>query len=650
MTRRFLVHIATIFVAQTTIAQIDFTISNDPDKPEVPKFPVYIPAEEVEPVSKADFEVDAPGEAAIYLINEGNTEIRFDYNAAILIATTKKLFRIKVLNAAGYDLGNFKIPLYVTGKSAGKEERIRDIKATTYNLDVESSQIDVSLLDREQIHRTELRENVEQVSFALPNVKVNSIIQVSYVVESPFLTRIDDWYFQKEHPVKQCAYSFRVIAPFRYAFALQGQEQFANGKTNDDRGMASLGRLRPYFLEWWSAEDIPAYKKEPHTSIKEDHIAKLSIQLETTPSRSFLKSWQDVSKDLQESKRFNQFYTGKKDFQSLGIPEGIPSLAKAQYVYEDFKSQFKWDGKYSVYPNVSFRELVGKKEGNTSSLGLALYQILKQSGYDVNAILLSPRYNGKINYSYPFIDRLVATAVRLKIDGKTYLLDPVNEVPFGYLHESFLNGKGLVLDKDATWQDLTLGLKDYKTSQVSIEVSEDLITADLQLTMKDYGVIEAEDPKDLFKSDWEVSEVNVDKNELTLQQLTAKIEQEADDDLILIPLSLDRIIFSENPFNSNERQYPVDFLYNKQYSYKLEIKLSDQFVFDAIPEGKIVKTSDGKLSALLNVNQIGQKLNLTFLFWTKTSSFDVAYYPHLQSAYQLMAELAEGSIIVKRKS
>lgn len=52
----------------------------------------------------------------------------------------------------------------------------------------------------------------------------------------------------------------------------------------------------------------------------------------------------------------------------------------------------------------------------------------------------------------------------------------------------------------------------------------------------------------------------------------------------------------------------------------------------------------------MNVNQLGQKLNVTFLFWTKANSFDVAYYPQLQQAYQLMAELAEGSVIVKRKS
>ena len=89
---------------------------------------------------------------------------------------------------------------------------------------------------------------------------------------------------------------------------------------------------------------------------------------------------------------------------------------------------------------------------------------------------------------------------------------------------------------------------------------------------------------------------------------------------------------------------------SKQYSYKLEINLSDEYEFDSLPESRIVKTADGKLSALMNVNQLGQKLNVTFLFWTKTNAFDVAYYSPLQQAYELMEELANGVIVVKRKS
>lgn len=247
------------------------------------------------------------------------------------------------------------------------------------------------------------------------------------------------------------------------------------------------------------------------------------------------------------------------------------------------------------------------------------------------------------------MDHLIATVVRLTIGGKTYLLDPIHDVPFGQLGSEFLNGNGLILGDVPAWQNLTIDAEDYKTSEATISIAEDLINVDMKLTMKKYGVISSEvDPKDLFKSDWEITDINIEKNESEVQELTANIENEVEDDLFIVPLSFDKIVFSENPFNASERLYPIDFLYKKKYSYKLEVKLSEEYVFDAIPESKIVKTTDGKLSAILNVNQLGQNLNLTFLFWTKTNSFDVAYYPHLQAAYQLMAELAEGSIIVRR--
>ena len=314
MTKKCLVFVAVMSLIQPLNAQLEFVIrkgqifQGKTEKSEPVKPTISIAAENASAVTKTDFEVESPGAEAIYLLNEGNTVIRYDNNSGVMIATTKKLYRIKILTTGGSDLGDFKIPLYVAGGSASKEERIRNIKAATYNLNEETGQIEVSLLDRELINRTELRENMEEVSFALPNVRVNSIIQVSYEVESPFLTRIDDWYFQKKYPVKQSAYSFRVIAPFRYAFALQGQEQLVNGKTNDDRGMAPLGRLRPYYWEWWSAEDIPAYREEPFTSTREDHIAKLSFQIESSGSgkqeKTYLRSWEDVTRDLRESKRF----------------------------------------------------------------------------------------------------------------------------------------------------------------------------------------------------------------------------------------------------------------------------------------------------------------------------------------------------------
>lgn len=617
--------------------------------------PAYmsVKRDDPQPLTPDDFSIEIPGESAVYLANNGYSKVYYDYSIPGWRASTKKTMRIKILSPAGLDMGTVKIPVFLTGDKKDRRERIREIKAVTYNLNDQTGEIDSSVLEPREISRADILENVEEVSFALPNVQVNSIIDISYIIDSQSLSRLDDWYFQKNHPVKKSWFTMVIDGPYNYAYALQGQERLKGALTNDVRGIAPLGRLRPMEEEWWYVEDIPAYKEEPFTASREDNIAKLSFQFESAgegkDKRTFLKSWDDVTRDLQESKRFKQFYIGQKSFYSK--TESVPSLALARLEYEAFKKRFKWDGRYGVYPNVTFRELMGRMgEGNTSSLGLALYRTLKQSGYDVKAVLLSPRFNGKINYSYPFVDHLIATIVRLNIGGKTYLLDPINnEVPFGQLGKDLLNGKGLILGDSAAWQNLTIDAEDYKTSQTSVSVTEDEVTVDVQLTMKNYGTISTESPKDLFKTDWEVSEIEIQKNELTSQQLTASIEQEIEDDLIIIPLTFDKIVFSENPFNDNERLYPIDFLHKKKYGYKLEVKLSDEYEFDAIPASQIVKTSDGKLSAVLNVNQLGQNLNLTFLFWTKTNSFEVAYYPHLQSAYQLMAELAEGSIIVRRK-
>ncbi len=607
-----------------------------------------------EAISVEDFTIDAPGESAIYLVNNGYTKINYDYRKGFWQVSSKRLMRILILTEEGLGLGNVKIPLIFKGKSTKEHELIRDVKAVTYSINETTGEIDSAAVNSNDIFTIPVNDRLKEVSFAMPNVRVNSILHIMYITDSPFLSGIDSWYFQKEHPVRSSWFTFLADGPFRYVYELQGQEQLTQAQTNDIRGITSLGRLRPMKEEWWVTEDIPAYKNESYTTTEEDYITKLSFQLESAGigknERSYLKDWFAVTHDLQQSKRFKLFYAGKRNFDLFDIPESGNALENATEIYDRFKTQFSWDKKFGVYPNVSFREMVKQHSGNTSSMGLTLFQILDQAGFEVRPILCSPRFNGKINEKYPFVDKLIATVVRLKIREKTYLLDPIHDVPFGHLHQDFLNDKGLVLDDVVVWQDLTIDANDYKTSEVSISVSEDFIKADLALNMKDYGVVSIEnEPIDLFKSDWEVSDIVVEENELTAQRLTAKIQREIEDDLILIPLSFDKVVFSENPFKSEDRLYPIDFLYKKKYGYKLEVKLSDEFEFDANPESQLVKTSDGKLSAVLNVNQIGQSLNLTFLFWTKSNSFDVAYYPHLQSAYELMAELADGFIIVKRK-
>lgn len=592
-------------------------------------------------VSIADFTVKFPGKSAIYLINDGHTDLYLDRALGYWKASTTYFYRIKILEKAGLGLANFKIPLRVRGKLATKQERLKDFKATTYNYN-EIGYIEIEELSESDINRHKVTQGIEEVSFALPKVKVNSIIEVSYTIDSPFLSEIDDWYFQKDVPVQRSQYSVSIAQNFQYAYILSGvlkPKEYPRTNFN-------------YTEKVWLIRGIPAFREEPMMTSREDHIAKLSLQLNAVTlgddERTFLKSWEDVGHDLRENKLFEQFYSSEISMDQKSSTE---ELALARELYEDFKLRYSWNGKFGIYPDVSLREMNKKSQGNSSAMGLLLYRRMREAGLFVEPVLSSPRSRGKLLKNYPLAERLIVTTVRLEIANDLYLLDPINDVPFGFLGESLLNGEGMILSNFADWQDLNVRNNDIRTSQVHIQILEKSIRADVELNLKDYGVVDDDmDLKELFKTDWEASEILLEENETTSQKITARISKEVDNDLIIVPLAFDNIVFLETPFEAKERTYPIDFFFKKRYGYVLSIELAGDYEFESIPEGRIVKTLDNNLSAILNVNQIGDKLNLTFLFESKTTTFRPGQYHQVKQAYSFMAELANSSIIVKRKS
>lgn len=609
-------------------------------------------------VNMLDFRGEYEDVSAVYLLNDGHTEVRYDNSIETWVASTEYIYRIKILKKDALGLGDVKIKLYQGGKRADERETVDILRASTYNLNESSGRIVKTAVTKKNVYKVDLDENTREVSFSLPNVQVNSVIEVSYVKHSPFIHQLDDWYFQKDYPVRKSRFAVTIPAFYVYVFQLQGYIPVQSSNMALDKEMKPFGRYSYQELKaHWLMEDIPAFREEPFMTTRDDYISKLVFQLQTlrTPEyeKNYLRTWETVTKDLQNSRRFKLFYTGQKDFkQAFPLSSSVADpLERAKAIYTDFKKTFTWNKYYGVYPDVGFKKMMEGRTGNASSMGLTLYQVMRQAGLDAKPVLFSPRSNGAISYNYPFRDKLIATVVRLQINDKVYLLDPLRNLPFGYLTSDFLNGKGLVLGNQVEWVDLTKVAKDHKSSEVELAISGDMIRGDLAITMKDYGLVSTGDQtEELFKPDWDLEDLKVVEDELTSRKVTARIEKEIEDDLILIPLTFDEVIFGENPFKAEERLYPVDFYYSKRYSYQLKIELSDEYAFESLPESKLIRLPNRQMDVSINVSQIGSKVNITFLFWTRTNSFDVKYYRQLREAYELIGELDNTSILVRRKT
>ena len=122
------------------------------------------------------------GEA--YIDNSNDNNLLFEYHA-----------KIKILKKNGLDQADFQIPLY---KNESRVERVRSVKASSYNY--ENGTMRETKLESKNQFTENASKYLDIVKFAVPNVRVGSVIELHYIVVSPFIFNFHNWEFQKDIP------------------------------------------------------------------------------------------------------------------------------------------------------------------------------------------------------------------------------------------------------------------------------------------------------------------------------------------------------------------------------------------------------------------------------------------------------------------
>src|SRR5690606_9601161 len=150
-------------------------------------------------------------------ISSGTYNLVFNYHV-----------KIKILKKDGLSQADFAIPLYKS--TTGKKEEVKDIRASTFNL--ENNRIEESGLDLRNIYSEDLNKYWDQKKFALPNVRVGSVIEIMFTIESPFIFNFRKWEFQTDIPKIYSEYWARIPGNYIYNMTLKG---FLKLTKNEDR-------------------------------------------------------------------------------------------------------------------------------------------------------------------------------------------------------------------------------------------------------------------------------------------------------------------------------------------------------------------------------------------------------------------------------
>jgi len=562
-----------------------------------------------------------------------------------------RLLRIKIFKKEGTSWGDRVFP--TSAKT--------NIRGITYNL--EDGNIVQTKLKNESIFREQVTEDYYRIRVAMPNVQEGSIIDLEF-----------------KHPWLPSEWRFQDVIPVRWSELIIENSPYIEFRKNFF-GFEPLAVSTP---TRWAGKNMPAFKEEPYMSSYKNYITKFDIEVLNIKLpgsggtigyfREYCSTWDAVNQHLIKSKYFG-----------LAMKQGglyLNSIAKdisSNYqtpmdqliaAHQAIKEAMKWNEEEALYiSSTDLRTPFTKKLGNASDINLNLIILLKKLGFDVYPVALSTRDNGFLSPINPSLDKLNYVIAYVFLDDAGYFLDATDEyLIVDMLPPRCINLDGRIIDEEkSTWITLIPDKKSKKVIQFDLVLEEDnILNGKIAATNYDYAAYNFRRDFERYNSEDEY--LNALESKFPgLEILTYELSgadsiylpvHEAMDVTIKNRISssgnsyyINPLLFEQltiNPFRVEQRNYPVDFVYPAETVYSLRLTLPDGYQVKEVPKQIALKLKDNSLSALYQVNVLGQTVQVTYKFTRNKTIFSDDEYPDMRTFFsELVKKHAEPIVLTK---
>jgi hypothetical protein len=638
----------------------------------------------LEDVQMTKYEKDTSASAVI-LVDYGKSSLPYSQEDGFSLLF-ERTTRIKILKKDGLEWADFEIPLYKSGSS---DEKVSGLKGVTYNL--ENGKIVETKVKNENIFRESINKNNDVMKVAFSNVKVGSVVEITYKVLSDFWFNFQDWQFQTTIPTVWSEYRARIPEYFFFDKYSQGYIQFSvNEKTTANNSInltykersegsaTTFDHQRVDFAEEryrWVAENVPAFKPEPFITSENDYISKINFELSytkfpNTPIKNYMGDWNDINKMFSEDDDYYGQITGNGFLKNIveGIVSGLTTEEeKVGAIHAYVKNNVLWDGSNTLHVRSTLRKVIDDKKGSSGEINLLLASMLEKADIRVYPVLISTRSHGMVREYIPASNQFNRTICVAEIGGKQLVLDATDKLlPAGILPESCLNGQGFVVSKGGfSWVPLMSAKKTKKVVNGIMKLSADGgLAGDLTIERSGYSGHRARkaylnDGEQKYitsakQENWEISksefantkEINEAFKE-THQVIIPDFATSAGDVIYINP-TLAKYQHS-NPFKLEKREYPVDFAYPVDEFYMIKIAIPEGYVVDQMPTPKAMMLPGNASKFSYNVNVIGNTISIVSSMSINKTLFAQDEYPNLREFYNQVVAKQDEQIVLKKK-
>lgn len=629
-------------------------------------------------VTYADFDFDRntidSNANAVVLREYGTTSFQLDDATGRLILVTDYHIKIKIFNKEGFKQANVVIPVH---KNGSDEELVLDLKASTFNRG--NGAFLESPMDKKALFTENRSKYISLVKFTVPNIKEGAIVEYSYRLQSPFIFNFRSWEFQTDIPKASSEFVAFIPGNYNYNVSLRGFYKLTDQKSEIARECLRLsGTPVDCSKMTYIMKNIPAFVEEDYMTAPSNFKAAIYFELSdiiamSGAKQSYTKTWKDVDYELTSDKSFGSQMKRKDVFKELIptlIKDAPDDLAKATAIYNYIKKQLKWNNYYGKYSEGNIKNVLDNRSGNVADINLSLIAALSAANLDAEAVILSTRENGTVNKLFPVVTDFNYVVAKVNIGENSYMLDATEPLlPFGLLPMRCINDQGRVINlkKPSYWIDL-------KAAQRS--VTNYVLIGKLEADGKIKGTITTTTfGYDAFNKRKEIKKYNsideyvekldesMPKLSISKQQILAvdsvekplveiyDVEFSAHDgadskQLYINPFFINKI--AKNPFNLNERTYPVDLGSASDQKINIIISLPGKYNMIEKPKELAIALPNGGGRYIIQSELIDDKLTVNQILQFNKAIYSPEEYLYLKEFYSKIIQNQKTDVLLKK--
>ncbi len=612
-------------------------------------------------IANSDYELSMQkfdsGANAIIIADIGSTAFEGNIKGFMTMVFTRSM-RVKIMNKNGFDIGEFRIPLYKDG--AAHLEKLSNIKASTFNQ--ENGSLVETKMDEKSIIIDHFDKHRDIIKFTMPALREGSVFDITYTIKSDFFENLQAWEFQSEFPCIWSEYQVTIPPAFHYIVRSQGDAQFDikttknvfekfsirrnNGTDADDVYSLSGNSIQ----RRWVKKNVVPLKEESYTTTVQNYTSKLSFQLqyfqwnEDNERHDYSTTWYKACEELLGDERFGLALTHDNHWMDAEL-KIITADCKSdeeiiKRIYSYVRDNFSCNGSWGIRVNDQLKDVYKKKGGNVADINLMLTAMLRHENIAADPVIVSTRKNGIPSQIYPVIDEFNYVICVAHAGNKMYSLDASQVYNgFGHLAPYCYNGGARIVNAEKPYLlDLSPdSIQEAKLTSVFIINDEKGIpSGSYQTIFGNQGSYELRDEikkssqKEYFKdiqtqlgTDINIQNPGIDS--MLNYDYPVKIHFDFDlknlasGDLIYFNPIIGEV-YKTNPFKSVERYYPVEMPYKLEETYVLNMDIPKGYQVDELPKSARVayNGNEGIFEYLIQKNtdniqmRVHLKLNKAF--------------------------------------